>query len=165
MTYSLINREFYDAIINFERSEKAQDYYYKVMDTVVEREGVRDTIRNRILRVYAMLFCEDVGAVAGKPAGPEEVEKTADRLYLGSAGFDPDHWYRMQHHFPIIDDDNYDRFAALVIADLSAGPLREAVINGEDMLLVGGPNPLSMTKEQRENQQPRPVALGEEAVI
>ena len=110
MTYSLINREFYDAIINFERSEKAQDYYYKVMDTVIEREGVRDTIRNRILRVYAMLFCEDVGAVPGKPAGPEEVEKTADRLYLGSAGFDPDHWYRMQHHFPIIDDDNYDRF-------------------------------------------------------
>ena len=89
MKYSLINKELYDAIVHFEESEKAQDYYYKVMDTVIEREGVKDTIRNRILRVYAMLFCEDLGAVPGKPAGPEEVEKTADRLYLGSAGFDP----------------------------------------------------------------------------
>lgn len=160
MTYSLINREFYDAIINFERSEKAQDYYYKVMDTVVEREGVRDTIRNRILRVYAMLFCEDVGAVAGRPAGPEEVEKTADRLYLGSAGFDPQHWYRMQHHFPIIDDDNYDRFAALVIADLKAGPLHDAAVNDADMLLVGELDPLHMTREQREHQQFRKIHAG-----
>ena len=56
MKYSLINKEFYDAIVHFEESEKAQDYYYKVMDTVIEREGVKDTIRNRILRVYAMLF-------------------------------------------------------------------------------------------------------------
>ena len=161
MTYSLINREFYDAIINFEKSEKAQDYYYKVMDTEIEREGVRDTIRNRILRVYAMLFCEDVGAVPGKPAGPEEVEKTADRLYLGSAGFDPQHWYRMQHHFPVIDEDNYERFAALVIADLSAGPLREAAMNGGDMLIVGERDPLTMTPEEREHQKVRTIDVND----
>ena len=163
MKYSLINKEFYDAIVHFEESEKAQEYYYSVMDTVIEREGVKDTIRNRILRVYAMLFCEDLGAVPGKPAGPEEVEKTADRLYLGSAGFDPDHWYRMQHHFPVfpvIDDDNYDRFAALVIADLKAGPLHEAAVNDADMLLVGELDPLHMTKEERDNQQFRTIHAG-----
>ncbi len=157
MAYSLIDRKFYDAIIHFERSEQAQEYYYQVMDTVIERDGVRDTIRNRILRVYAMLFCEDVGAMRGKPAGPEEVEKTADRLYLGSVGFDPDHWYRMQYHFPIIDDDNYDRFAALVIADLKAGPLHDAAVNDADMLLVGELDPLHMTREQREHQHFRKI--------
>lgn len=157
MAYSLIDRKFYDAIIHFERSEQAQDYYYQVMNTVIEKDGVKDSVRNRILRVYAMLFCEDVGAVPGKPAGPEEVEKTADRLYLGSAGFDPAHWYRMQHHFPIIDDDNYDRFAALVIADLKAGPLHDAAVNNADMLLVGGPDPLHMTREQREHQHFRKI--------
>ena len=160
MAYSLINRDFYEAIVHFEDSEEAQDYYYKVMDTELGREGAKDTVRNRILRVYAMLFCEDVGAVPGKPAGPEEVEMTADRLYLGSAGFDPDHWYRMQHHFPVIDDDNYDRFAALVIADLKAGPLHEAAVNDADMLLVGGLDPLNMTKEQREHQQFRRIHAG-----
>ena len=134
MKYSLINRDFYDAIVNFEKSEKAQEYYYSVMDTVIEREGVKDTIRNRILRVYAM--------------------------YLGSAGFDPDHWYRMQHHFPVIDDDNYDRFAALVIADLKAGPLHEAAVNDADMLLVGELDPLHMTKEERDNQQFRTIHAG-----
>ena len=56
MKYSLINKEFYDAIVHFEESEKAQEYYYSVMDTVIEREGVKDTIRNRILRVYANAF-------------------------------------------------------------------------------------------------------------
>lgn len=157
MAYSLIDREFYDAIIHFEKSEKAQDYYYQVMNTEVEKDGVKDTIRNRILRAYAMLFCEDVGGTLGKPAGPEEVEKTADRLYLGSAGFDPQHWYRMQHHFPIIDDDNYDRFAALVIADLKAGPLHDAAVNDADMLLVGELDPLHMTREQRENQHFRKI--------
>ena len=43
----------------------------------------------------------------------------------------------MRYHFPVIDEDNYDRFVALVIADLKAGPLREAVATGGDMLLVG----------------------------
>ena len=168
MAHHLINRKFYEAIISFDENEESQEYYYKIMNTKTGRinsAGREETVREQILRVYAMLFCEDLGASAGTIAGPDEVEATADRLYVGELGFDPEHWYRMQHHFPVIDDDNYDRFAALVIADLSAGPLREAVINGEDMLLVGGPNPLSMTKEQRENQQPRPVALGEEAVI
>ena len=159
MTYSLINREFYDAIINFERSEKAQDYYYKVMDTVVEREGVRDTIRNRILRVYAMLFCEDVGLEPGEKAGTVHVANTADRLYIGDAGYDPDHWYRMKHHFPEIDDDNYDRFAALVISDMNSGPLHDAALNDGEVLLVGEPDPLHMTAAQRRNQQLREVTL------
>ena len=54
----------------------------------------------------------------------------------------------------------YDRFAALVIADLSAGPLRDAAVNGGDMLLVGEPNPLFMTSEQRKHQHYRSVEAG-----
>lgn len=157
---NLIDRAFYEAIVNFEDSEEAQDYYYKIMDTETERRGKKDTIRNQILRTYAMLFCEDVGAVPGQAAGPDEVEATADRLYTGSMQFDPKHWYRMRYHFPVIDDDNYDRFAALVIADLNAGPLRDAVVNGGDMLLVGDLDPLHMTKEQRKNQKIRTIDLG-----
>lgn len=160
MPHSLINRAFYDAIIGFEDSEEAQDYYYKIMDTEIERNGKKDTIRNQVLRAYAMLFCDDIGAVPGQIASPEDVEATADRLHTGNMGFDPKHWYRMQHHFPIIDEDNYDRFAALVIADLNAGPLREAAVHGGDMLLVGELNPLDMSRTQRENQQVRTIEFG-----
>lgn len=164
MAHPLIDRVFFEAIIDFEKSEKAQDYYYKVMDTVVERDGKFDTVRNRILRTYSMLFCDDLGAVAGQIATPEDVEATADRLHTGTMGYDPKHWYRMQHHFPVIDDDNYDRFAALVIADLNAGPLREAALNDGDMLLVGELNSLTMTREQRKNQRVRVVRLRGEAI-
>ena len=160
MANSLIDRKLYDAIVRFEEDEDAQDYYYQVMNTETGRilnGGRSETVRDKILRVYSMLFCDDIGAEPGQIAGPDEVERTADRLYVGEMGFDPAHWYRMQHHFPIIDDDNYDRFAALVISDLSAGPLRDSIINGEDMLLVGGVDPLLMTKEQRENQELRVV--------
>ena len=79
------------------------------------------------------------GAEAGQAATPEDVEATADRLYVDELRFDPKHWYRMQHHFPIIDEENYDRFAALVIADLCAGPLHEAAVRlrvGERLLRV-----------------------------
>ena len=103
----------------------------------------------------------DVGAAAGQSATPENVEATADRLYVGEPSLDPKHWYRMQHHFPVIDEDNYDRFAALVVADLSAGPLHEAALNGDDMLLVGEPNPLIMSSEQRKRQKIRRVRCGE----
>ncbi|MDO4867997.1 MAG: hypothetical protein Q4C10_15835 [Clostridia bacterium] len=157
MAHPLINRDFYDAIVRFDTDEAAQDYFYQIMDTVVERNGRQETVRTRILRAYAMLFCDGLGAVAGQIAGPDEVEATADRLYVGSLGFDPRHWYRMQHHFPVIDEDNYDRFAALVIADLSAGPLREAAINGGDMLLVGELHPLEMSPEQRSAQRVRAI--------
>ncbi len=157
MGQTLINKEFYEAITHFDRSEAAQDLYYTVMNTVTERNGRRDTIRNQILRVYAMLFCEDLDMQPGQAAGPDEVEATADRLYIGSMGLDPRHWYRMQHHFPVIDEDNYDRFAALVIADLNAGPLREAAVNGDEMLLVGEADPLRMTREQRKKQRLRRV--------
>lgn len=153
MAYSLINRDFYDAVVNFEKSTEAQDYYYQVMDTVVERNGKEDTIRNRILRAYAMLFCEDADPVFRGLIGPEEVEATADRLYIDRPGLDPLHWYRMSRHFPVIDDDNYDRFAALVIADLKAGPLRKAAVEENSMLLVGEPDPLHMTSEQRKKQK------------
>ena len=159
MAHPLIDRTFYESIINFEKSEQAQDYYYKVMDTVVERDGKADTVRNRILRAYSMLFCDDLGAVAGQLASPEDVEATADRLHTGTMGYDPKHWYRMLHHFPVIDEDNYDRFAALVIADLNVGPLREAALSNGDMLLVGEPNSLTMTREQRSRQRVRIVRL------
>ena len=158
MAYPLINREFYEAIIHFDESETAQEYYYRVMDTETERDGKKDTVRNVILRAYAMLFCDDIGAVAGQIAGPEDVEATADRLHTGNMGFDPKHWYRMQHHFPVIDEDNYDRFAALVIADLSAGPLHESALNADGMLLVGALNPLIMSSEERQRQKLRKVS-------
>lgn len=155
MAHPWINREFYEALLHFERSEAAQELYYRVMDAEVERNGKRDTVRSQILRAYAMLFCDDIGAVAGQQASMEDVEATADRLYIGAPRFDPEHWYRMRHHFPVIDEDNYDRFAALVIADLSAGPLHEAAKSGGDMLLVGEMNPLTMSEEQRQRQKLR----------
>ena len=161
MAHPLINREFYEAILHFEESDRAQEYYYRVMDTEVESRGRKDTVRNQILRAYAMLFCDDIGAVAGQLASPEDVEITADRLYVGEMRFDPKHWYRMQHHFPIIDEDNYDRFAALVIADLSAGPLHDSAKEGGDMLLVGAVNPLIMSSEEREKQQVRSIHFGD----
>ena len=161
MAHPLINREFYEAILHFEESDRAQEYYYRVMDTEVESRGRKDTVRNQILRAYAMLFCDDIGAVAGQLASPEDVEITADRLYVGEMRFDPKHWYRMQHHFPIIDEDNYDRFAALVIADLCAGPLHDSAKEGGDMLLVGAVNPLIMSSEEREKQKVRSIHFGD----
>ena len=168
MAHSYINRAFYQAILDFEKSEQAQDYYYQVMGTETGRlgnEGKPETVREQILRVYAMLFCDDIGAVAGQIASPEDVAATADRLHTGNMGFDRKHWYRMQHHFPVIDEDNYDRFAALVIADLNAGALKEAAQNGGDMLLVGEADPLRMTREQRRTQKVRTVALRTEETL
>ena len=160
MPYPLIDRTFYEAITHFDESDEAQETYYRVMDTVVEFGGKRDSVRNRILRAYAMLFCDDMDLAPGALAGPDEVEATADRLHTGTMGYDARHWYRMQHHFPIIDEDNYDRFAALVIADLNAGPLHDAAVNGGDMLLVGEPNPLDMTPRQRRKQRVRVIQTG-----
>ena len=153
MAHALINKEFYEAILCFEDSDRAKDTYYRVMDTEVERNGKTSTVRQQVLRTYSMLFCDDIGAEPGQQASPEDVEATADRLYIGRAEFDPKHWYRMKYHFPVIDEDNYDRFAALVVADLSAGPLHEAALGGENMLLVGAPNPLVLSPEERKHQQ------------
>ncbi len=161
MAHPLINRHFYEAILRFNDSEEAQDEFYRIMDTSVERNGKRYTVRSQILRAYAMLFCEDLGIAAGQEASPADVESTADRLYVGELGFDPRHWYRMQHHFPVIDEDNYDRFAALVIADLSAGPLHEAAVDGGSMLLVGELDPLSVDREKRQRQKLRSVRLSD----
>ena len=159
MAHPLIDRVFYEAIVHFDDDEAAREHYYRIMDSEIAVGSRRETVRKQILRVYAMLFCDDLALEPGQLAGPDEVETTADRLYTGCMGFDPAHWYRMQHHFPIIDDDNYDRFAALVVADLSAGPLHEAAIHGGDMLLLGEPDPLHMTPVQREHQQVRAIAL------
>jgi hypothetical protein len=157
MAHPLINKRFYEALIHFEDSEEAQDTYYKIMDATVERNGRSYSVRDQILRAYAMLFCDNIGAQPGYKATPEDVEATADRLYIGELRFDPKHWYRMRHHFPVIDEDNYDRFAALVIADLNAGPLHESAGGGEGMLLVGEPNPLTMTAEARRSQKQRKI--------
>ena len=166
MAHPLIDRAFYEAILHFEESEQAQELYYRVMNTEtgkVAENGHKETVRDRILRVYAMLFCEDIGAEPGTIAGPDEVEATADRLYIGAMKLDPSHWYRMQHHFPVIDEDNYDRFAALVIADLSVGPLHDAAVNGGEMLLVGELNPLTMSREERQHQKLRVVTIPKSA--
>jgi len=160
MAKRLIDQAFFDAICHFDESDDAKDYYYKVMDTKTGKtddSGQEETVRDQILRVYARLFCEDIGSQPGAKAGPDEVVATADRLYIGGFGFDPQHWYRMRYHFPVIDDDNYDRFAALVIADLNAGPLRDAVVNGGEMLVIGEADPLHMTREQRQHQKFRAI--------
>ncbi len=165
MANPYINRAFYEAVINFESSDEAKDFYYTIMDTEtgkMRKNGVPETVRDQILRIYAMLFCDDMDMLPGQPAGPDEVEATADRLYTGEMGLDSRHWYRMRHHFPVIDDDNYDRFAALVISDLSAGPLHEAAINNGDMLLVGEADPLRMTSEQRKHQKLDVITFGQE---
>lgn len=159
MAHPLINRALYDAIIRFDSDETAQEEYYRIMDSTTERAGRQMTVRTQILRVYAMLFCDDLPLEPGQPAGPDEVEATADRLYYGDLGFDPAHWYRMGHHFPVIDEDNYDRFAALVVSDLCAGPLHDAMLAGGDMLLLGEPDPLHMTREQRRRQHVQTVEL------
>ena len=159
MAHPLINRALYDAIIRFDSDDSAQEAYYRIMDSTVERGGKKITVREQILRAYAMLFCDDFNLAPSQAAGPDEVEATADRLYTGSPGFDPDHWYRMKHHFPIIDEDNYDRFAALVISDLSAGPLHDAMQANGSMLLLGEPDPLHMTPEQRSRQRVLPIDL------
>ncbi len=164
MAHPLINRALYDAIVRFDTDEAAQEDYYRIMDSTVERDGKSITVRAQVLRAYAMLFCDDFQFAPGQQAGPDEVEATADRLYTGEMGFDPAHWYRMGHHFPIIDEDNYDRFAALVISDLNAGPLHDAMVEGGSMLLVGEPDPLHMTPEQRRHQRVRPVDFKEGAV-
>ena len=157
-------RKFYDAIVSFEESEESQDYYYEVMDTPTGRKnknGSDETVRDRILKAYGVLFCEDAGLEPGEKAGVQEVADTADRLYIGDAGYDPEHWYRMKYHFPVIDDDNYDRFAALVLADMNSGPLHEAALNDGETLVVGEADPLHMTPEQRKNQQVKTVSLPE----
>ena len=155
----LIGKHLYDAICRFDHSTEAREEYYRIMDTEIVVREKKQTIREQILRIYSMLFCDDLDMEPGCPAGPDEVEETADRLYIGTAGFDPDHWYRMKYHFPVIDEDNYDRFAALVISDLKVGPLHEAVIHNGDMLLVGEKNPLLLSAEERENQELRRIEL------
>ena len=159
MAYPLIDRTLYDAIIHFDTDEAAQEEYYRIMDSTVQRGENQFTVRALVLRAYAMLFCDDFNLEPGQPAGPDEVEATADRLYTGGLGFDPAHWYRMGHHFPVIDEDNYDRFAALVVSDLSAGPLHDAMLTGGDMLLLGEPDPLHMTPEQRQHQHIQTISL------
>ena len=166
-TSHLIDKKFYESIVRFEDSEAAQEHYYRIMNTPtgkVLKNGQEETVRDQILRVYAMRFGDDLGVTAGQAADLDIVAQTADRLYIGSMGFDPDHWYRMQHHFPVIDEDNFDRFAALVIADLKAGSLHDAAKNGGSMLLVGEADPLQMTQEERQNQSMRTVDLIAEGV-
>ena len=155
-------KEFFNAIVNFDDSEQAQDYFYEVMDSLTGRknnDGTDETVRDRVLKAYAVLFCDECNLEMGQPAGVDEVADTADRLYIGSMGYDPNHWYRMKYHFPVIDFDNYDRFAALVIADMNCGPLHEAAINDGDTLVVGEADPLHMTAEQRMNQKVKPIKI------
>ncbi len=155
-------REFYDAIVHFDDSEEAKDYYYEVMETATGRKngnGEDETVRDRILKAYGVLFCEEYELAPGQPAGVDEVAATADRLYIGKVSYDPNHWYRMKYHFPVIDFDNYERFAALVLSDMNSGPLHEAAINDGETLVVGELNPLDMTAEQRQNQKVKSVSL------
>lgn len=158
----LINRKFYDAICHFEDDEESQEYYYETLYSKTGKvlaDGSEEILRDQILRVYAALFCDDMNLPMGAIAGFDEVDATADRLYIGSVGFDPEHWYRMHHHFAVIDEDNYIRFAALVIADLKAGDLHESLKGGKDMLIVGESDPLLMSAEQRKTQKTFSVSL------
>ena len=159
-----IDRKFYEAIIDFDKSEESQDYFYRVMDMEtgkVSKNGTKETIRDRILKVYGLLFCEDTGLKVGECAGEDDVADTADRLYIGEVGYDSQHWYRMKHEFYVIDEDNYERFAALVISDLRCGELHDAAANDRKMLIVGEADPLHMTTQQRRNQRVSSVSLPE----
>ena len=163
MANKYIDKRFYDALVNFGKSDEARDYYYKVMDEMTEKEkknGQKETVREMLLRVYATLFCEDTKMANAPYADADDVADTADRLYIGSIGYDSNHWYRMKHHFPVIDDDNYDRFAALVITDLNCGILHDSAINDGMTLVMGEASPLSMTMEQRQKQSAVSVTLG-----
>ncbi len=155
-------RRFYDAILRFEESEEAQNYYYQVMDSPTGRkntDGREETVRERILKVYALLFCENRSGKTGRPADVDDVADTADRLYIGEMGYDPSHWYRMKYHFAVIDEDNYDRFAALVIADMNSGPLHDAAVENGETLVIGEPDPLHMTMQQRKHQKVEKVSI------
>ena len=60
MAHPLIDRAFYEAIVNFDHSEEAQDYYYKIMNSntgKTSESGKPETVRDLLLRVYAALFC------------------------------------------------------------------------------------------------------------
>ena len=59
MAHPLIDKNFYDAILRFEESDEAQETYYRVMASTVERNGKIYSVRDQILRAYAMLFCDD----------------------------------------------------------------------------------------------------------
>ena len=155
-------KKLYEAIVNFENDEDSRDFYYKTMDTLTgktNKDGSEETVRDKILKIYGMLFCEDAGLAPGEKAGPQEVADTADRLYIGGAYYDPEHWYRMKYHFAMIDDDNYDRFAALVLSDMNSGPLHDAALNDGETLVVGEADPLHMTADQRKNQQLKSVSF------
>ena len=159
-----INRELFDCICRFEEDEEARNYYYESMYAKtgrVSQDGHEELTKEKILRIYAALFCDDMELPLGALAGFDEVEATADRLYIGSVGLDPDHWYRMHHHFPVIDEDNYERFAALVISDLKAGELHDSLVNDGVTLIVGESDPLSMTSEQRKNQKTHSIRVAE----
>lgn len=155
-------KDLYEAIVHFDESEESQDYYYMAMDTLTGRKnsnGSDETVRDRVLKAYGILFCDESDFNPGDKATVDDVADTADRLYIGQAGYDPQHWYRMKYHFPVIDEDNYDRFAALVLADMNAGPLHEAALNDGDTLVVGEADPLSMTAEERKNQNVKSVTV------
>ncbi len=157
-------KELYEAIIHFDESEEAQDIYYKTMDMLTGKKnpnGTDETVRDRILKAYAVLFCEDEGLDMGEKADVDSVANTADRLYIDSASYDPKHWYRMKYHFPVIDEDNYDRFAALVLSDMNAGPLHEAALNEGKTLIIGEADPLHMTALQRKNQSLKTVSISD----
>ena len=53
MAHGMIDRKFYEAILNFESSDAAQDYYYAVMDSKTgktDTKGKMETVREQILR-------------------------------------------------------------------------------------------------------------------
>ena len=47
MAKSFINRDLYDALINFETSDEAKEFYYKTMDEATDKEkkdGTMETL-------------------------------------------------------------------------------------------------------------------------
>ena len=86
MAHPLINRGFYDAIVRFEISDEAKDTYYRIMDTCVVRNGKQHSVREQVLRAYAMLFCDDIGAEAdrcGFAGSPTNVNKIVAVVLAG----------------------------------------------------------------------------------
>ena len=66
-----INREFYEAILNFEKNEASRQYYYETLYSKTGRilpDGNEEIVKNVILRVYGILFCEDLDLAPGAEA-------------------------------------------------------------------------------------------------
>ena len=77
MAHKLVNRAFYEAIVDFYDCEDARDYYYQVMDTKTGntgKNGREETVRDQIRRLQPgirEILETTAGATVTTHCGPE----------------------------------------------------------------------------------------------